>query len=593
MVVSQNDAPIPRFSGFVILDDYPGDFPLGGNPIPVGRRAPPSHSGSTSEDSRHYVPAQAQNDINRHCAATERYHIDDRQDRRPRYDGRAPYTRGPTAEREHQRFNDYSIYEDDRIRACETARERERVSSSDGDSQDRPSPWAVSQNGEAPPEDEFVCPPPDPDYPQQEEARIGRAKEKTHRERRDKQPPVWRGQDPYMLGRWDRCKIQTLEQAYNLVAFLDIGQEQAYELFTITVQNMGNFPLQFRTEGEAHLMRHQQELEKRWWICTTGAPRPPRYEDIPAEMQHASASNSRPYGPNARSAFGSIVPPRPAGPGTAPRVPLPAAVPTTAATLNSDQRPVAYTDAASAQGYLGRSPPNPLDVAPVSAENEFPVLDLVPNTKWSAGELNNRYWCTPPSRWGLGLRSVLLRIALNAGNTPWHNDVLSFHTMIALSPPDPIRFAQQYHLFFDVAVCLFSITGLYEHLVRLGEYEVASVPMQHYPYLTDGITIFLIVAGLAQHGIVPGSRDVSAIENFCRSRRNMEAGIENTSWIDEPQGAETALQITSASVPHWSELDYGDRRPEAIDLSTAVPMTGVIGAGGAELLDVHPPLPSA
>ncbi|KAJ7664156.1 hypothetical protein B0H17DRAFT_303600 [Mycena rosella] len=399
--------------------------------------------------------------------------------------------RGPTAERERQRFNDYSIYEDDCICARETTREREGVHSSDGDGQDRPariidspdlasflrasdghpqSPWAVSQNGDAPPEHEFVCPPPDPDYPQQEEARIDRAKQKTHRERRDKQPPVWRGQDPYLLGRWDRCKIQTLEQAYNLVAFLDIGQEQVYELFTITVQNMGNFPLQFRTEGEAHLMRHQQELEKRWWICTTSAPRPPRYvrhpqvngrapwhmdaatsggsryrisddtasvqDNTPAEMQNGLASNLRPYGTNARPAFGGTYSLRPAGPSTAAsRTPLPTTAPTTAAAPSSDRRPVAYTDATSAQGYLGRSLPNPSDVAPVSAENEFPALDLTPNTRWSAGELNNRYWRTPPSRWGLGLHSVLLRITLNAGDTPWCDDVLSFHTMIALSPP--------------------------------------------------------------------------------------------------------------------------------------------------------------
>ncbi|KAJ7673457.1 hypothetical protein B0H17DRAFT_1208405 [Mycena rosella] len=530
----QADGPVPCFGSFTKLDDYPGDIPVnGGNPN-SGRSTPGSRSlsGSTSDDSHHYVPAQLQREVNRHRSITEPYYIDERTDHRPHYDGRPPYAQGPATVRERNRFNDYSIYNMDHARARKTEHEWENINPASPHIIESPSPsnfphgpdghpqspWAVRQNGDAPP-DKFL-------------SASGVIT------------------TPSLLD----------EQAYNLVAFLDLGQEEAYELFSTTMQNLGNFPTQFHTEGKAHLMCYQQELEKNWWICTTGAPRPPRY------VCHPQNSGRTPRRPDAGSSGGSryrilddigdtlsptpVQPersdsvwdtpnPRPAGPGRAALQAPPAVVIAPPAPMTTERRPVAYTDAACAQGYLGNSPPDPANEVPLSALDEFPSLALVPNTRWTASKLNNRHWRIPPMQ-------------------------------------------------------LFSIPGLYEHLVHLGAYKVTSLAMQHYPYVTDSVTIFLVVTWFAQHGIVPGSRDISALENFCCSRWNMEAGIENLDnafWDDEPQSTELALQITSASVPHWSELNFGQRRLAGTDLgpSSHTPMTGVVG--GAKHPDTTPSPP--
>ncbi|KAJ7499519.1 hypothetical protein FB451DRAFT_1385217 [Mycena latifolia] len=203
--------------------------------------------------------------------------------------------------------------------------------------------------------------------------------------------------------------------------------------------------------------------------------------------------------------------------------------------------------------YLGTSPPNPTDHA-----------------------------------WGMGICGFMLQIAIQLGNTPAVRNVLAYHTLMVLSPGDRHGLAHQYHLFFDMAICMFSIRGLFARIIELGGYPAASLPMAHYPYPTDNITMAQVAAWFVQHGIAPGAVDIGMLQSFAHVRRNMVARItdlNNNEWMDVPQNS-GALQLLSAGdVPRWADLRHAPV-PSATATVDA-PITGRSGLGAS----MHAPTP--
>ncbi|KAJ7712520.1 hypothetical protein DFH07DRAFT_974933, partial [Mycena maculata] len=193
----------------------------------------------------------------------------------------------------------------------------------------------------------------------------------------------------------------------------------------------------------------------------------------------------------------------------------------------------------------------------LTADPDFPPLDATINTRWDSGDVMNRYSRITPMQWNLGVRNFLGQVAMTIGETPRRNDVLAAQTFFALAPADRRRYSHQYRLFLTTATRLFSVPGLFNHIMAIGEYQLAQLPIAHYPFLTDNLTIFLVAAWFGQHGIVPGTPDVEALEDFARVHRNMTAHIENLNnveWHDEPCDATTALAMTAGEIPHWSVI---------------------------------------
>ncbi|KAJ7468398.1 hypothetical protein B0H11DRAFT_1920962 [Mycena galericulata] len=229
--------------------------------------------------------------------------------------------------------------------------------------------------------------------------------------------------------------------------------------------------------------------------------------------------------------------------------------------------PSQNTDEAS--GYLGTSLPDPADTPPTSAN-----------------ELTNRYTRIHPRHWNMALRDYLGHAPTTMGDTPNRNDVLVIYTIFALAPADRRLLPHQFRLFFDAVMRLFSIMDLYDHVVRIGEYELASLPLEHYPFLTDNITIYIVAAWFAQHGIAPGTPEVAAIQEFARIRRNISHNIsdwDNTEWAAEPRNAATSLSMTRGEIPHHTEIHHAPLRPVAPGLSASIhaPMVGVVPTGDA------------
>jgi hypothetical protein len=116
---------------------------------------------------------------------------------------------------------------------------------------------------------------------------------------------------------------------------------------------------------------------------------------------------------------------------------------------------------------------------------------------------------------------------------------------------------------------MLSIPGLYAHIVAIGGYPAASLPMAHYPYLTDNITMPLVAAWLVQHGVPTTGTVPSVMEDFARSRRNIRASIEdlsNVGWADEPRSVASAFGVDVATIPSWAALYHAPsvRVPDAV-----------------------------
>jgi hypothetical protein len=89
--------------------------------------------------------------------------------------------------------------------------------------------------------------------------------------------------------------------------------------------------------------------------------------------------------------------------------------------------------------------------------------------------------------------------------------------------------------------------------------------MQHYLYLTDNITLWLVATWFIQRGISPNSPEVATLEDFARARCNMQLGITdlmNDEWEQEPRNVRIMDTIAS-QIPLWTDLVHAPLAPNA------------------------------
>ncbi|KAJ7747403.1 hypothetical protein DFH07DRAFT_776008 [Mycena maculata] len=373
-----------------------------------------------------------------------------------------------------------------------------------------------------------------------------------------------RGPDRHPIAR-----IATIDQAMNLSDWLDKGEESSFEFFQFIVQNAAALPLEFRSEGESYIMRHQQALERGWWVTTTGAPRPSR-----AEHLHGANSGSRggitAAGPAHRridddplSRSGNTGPSHrrvedapPIGSRQSGRVYGPSGPSQPASWSAGPIAPVpSQGAAANARGYLGSAPPNPDDIAPGDAavgQTRIPKF---------------------PCHRGRGGQAFLLHTPLDV------DDWDAQHARRTPAPRGRHRSRRgragicHWRRWYETVTLMLSIPGYYAHLVVAGGYPPASLPLQHYPYLTDNFTMPLAAAWLIRHGIPVSGPAITALESFARSRRNVRNNIvdlNNVGWSDTPCSLAAALE-DSTPIPAWAELQHAPLRPGSHEVPGAGP----------------------
>ncbi|KAJ6481581.1 hypothetical protein C8R47DRAFT_1073928 [Mycena vitilis] len=386
-----------------------------GLPPPVrtgtGRTNADSYSTDGSNDSRHWESPAHRADVSRHQAWSERFRDEPFWDPRgrsrndPHAPARSTYSDersrtseqyGHEQERDDQirardaraiRSRPYNMRSDerpidDRTTNYHPANERRtddgRGTGRRSDAENRPhlfespNPYAATRAPDGHPlapraaasekgDDELV----DPQYVTRETERMARSAAKASQDRARGITPAIRPRDD-RVGIWRALQVATIAQAVNLCEWLALGEIDAYEKFQHVVQTCTSFPAEFRTEREAYLLRHQQPLERAYWVTTTGEPRPSRSERT--KNAPSGASSSKASGQDTDAEMDDAPPP----------APKPQPKKKTVAQVIASQwsfgttLPVARPPASPAvivdgPGYFGHSSPDPADKAPDDA----------------------------------------------------------------------------------------------------------------------------------------------------------------------------------------------------------------------------------
>ncbi|KAJ7659738.1 hypothetical protein DFH06DRAFT_1130494 [Mycena polygramma] len=429
------------------------------------------------------------------------------------------------------------------------------------------SEWAIGQAGpDTSLEDD--CDPPNLGYGAGEEERIQCMRAKPLKEGRFTQPS-WRESNQRALGRFHHFQILTLEQVWNLIAFLNIGQLRTWP------------PFRFSSALK-------QDIERARWVTISGAPRASHGECHPGPMARRCAQEQNipgpftvnvMYGDRGADVFTRTVssdavnagpsrthqrvhnPTRPHPLVDSPRPrygPMMGTPSQGHLAPNRPRTPVISTD--KSQGYPGLSPPNPNDISPARALSEFPDATLAPNTRWTAGELSHWYMNQHPSMWARGIMNASGGIATALGDTAQREDILYL----------PIIPTSRWHRtsFTLVVLYLFSIPGLFAHIVHVGGYPVGTIPMGHYDSLTDNMTLFLAAAW-----------------NTLAPAATSWRGYSMSPTPNEMDAAAT-LAYYATRIPRWEDIRHAPHCPDALR-TDAGPTPGPSSAGDGLAASVH------
>ncbi|KAJ7108798.1 hypothetical protein C8R44DRAFT_884828 [Mycena epipterygia] len=106
---------------------------------------------------------------------------------------------------------------------------------------------------------------------------------------------------------------------------------------------------------------------------------------------------------------------------------------------------------------------------------------------------------------------------------------------------------------------LLSIHRTYYHYANIGQYVYADLPLKHYPFHTDNITMSLVVAWFMQHGMNKDSEVLAQMESFSRSHCNLRTGKEIPTLPEFDSGgfpcnAHNILSIMEANIILWATI---------------------------------------
>ncbi|KAI9060895.1 hypothetical protein FKP32DRAFT_1678640 [Trametes sanguinea] len=175
----------------------------------------------------------------------------------------------------------------------------------------------------------------------------------------------------------------------------------------------------------------------------------------------------------------------------------------------------------------------------------------------------------PTSKWPKAVRTLDGREpvrGLNVFEEPYLLDAYGAlvlkHTLPSHSRQPKIR--EHASRIKDVMVQLFSIPGLYLWIVKQGSYDPGMpTNASPYPYDTKNITMVLLAAWLADHGLGVETGPVGYLERWARAARNAKLNRDpndNSPWPDFPtslsdlQSADSPLIIRPRNQLAWGQL---------------------------------------
>ncbi|KAJ7165405.1 hypothetical protein C8R46DRAFT_1035979 [Mycena filopes] len=392
------------------------------------------------------------------------------------------------------------------------------------------------------PEDEKVI----KEYRVKERARHAEA---TRRHLAGEQPKITAQRPPgAIIGVWGDVAFNTVSEARNLVQWMTAGCPRARAMYTYLVQFYGQNFIERRSDGIGYLMRVQNDAEKAWLFATTGDTTPRSRRDSNRDPQSRTRNARR-----KKKKLGRVPTVGPS-PRTAPEDDVP--MPPAQDTVSRDE-----------QSYLGTSPPalgaGSTDPSSSAASLSMALEELTWRAprSWQGGARTiNGDW--PDAITPLGTRMLPndARVSRYLGFiAPARRDGTSVHR---------IRFISE-------VLVAFSVMGLFERFAQRGEWEGAALPLEHYPFDCQNLTMSQALSWVHQHGIAPGSADAVILHSFAKSWRNRQDRNNSPNgeeFAERPRNNVDVLNWLDAESTSWRHLVHG---PPITDGGRASPASSI------------------
>ncbi|KAJ7126513.1 hypothetical protein C8R43DRAFT_958020 [Mycena crocata] len=398
-----------------------------------------------------------------------------------------------------------------------------------------------------------VIPPPNPDYPQLERERRGRAIYKQTRQRNAPHPI--RSTEESLVGPWHGTRIRTLSEAVNFELWLLAGCPYAREYYSWILRSYSGDPTTWRSEGESYILRHQDYIlrglrDRAEWEReeqTRLAPVP----ESPASNADMLVDTTIPASNTTQS-------------GSAPTL-QPRALDDLRAALDEIDQP---SSALQGPNFLGTSPasPEPIERADPSDEPTVETTSIRTSTRGTLADAINFYANRPASGWPRGMRTSAGILPTSDHAIPHSGDVLAVNTIMSLAP-NRREAPLQHSEFMRISAELFSIPGYYLRLAQLGGYVADNEPLGQYPFDAEHMNHAQVAVWYITHGIgIDASIELLSLGSFARAARNVAENRADLTAINFssgfPQTTNDLARLSAENVTAWEGLNFGDLRDD-------------------------------
>ncbi|KAJ7086776.1 hypothetical protein B0H15DRAFT_950281 [Mycena belliarum] len=386
--------------------------------------------------------------------------------------------------------------------------------------------------------------------------------------------------DPLRVGPWCIATgVVTFVQAINILRWVHAGDTFTAEFLKSVQTRLGTDPTIHRSQGEVTLLQHQMDAMRRYNAIIEGRKlartRTSNAEPAGAPFQAPPAGPATIGGPAPTTTTTSITAPTAAeAPAAGPDddEPMPEHDPS-----EPDDDAVEDQDPVETPGYLGTSVHGDTDTT-IVVLTEHATADAFARFGMRSPLLKAKRWYAniPTAHWPRGMRVSQYALPSTTSAVPHDADVRAWFTINALSPDrGPDGTSVHRARFLDALIRLLSIHGTFHRYTQFGQYVVARLPFEHYPFESVNISFAQIVAWFVQHGIDSQSESVAVLESFARARRNHAAGVEDVNTLEFSAGFPASMNEVANIVVReedlWINLRHGAVRADATTMYPSHP----------------------
>ncbi|KAF8194379.1 hypothetical protein K438DRAFT_1968991 [Mycena galopus ATCC 62051] len=365
---------------------------------------------------------------------------------------------------------------------------------------------------------------------------------------------------PRDAGLWGDLSVDDIPGARNLVWWWSHGCPRACAYGKFIMSVYGNEQLRRRSDGVQYILRHAHAANQGYLGAATGDSTPISRRDpntVPRQVRRKWAKE-RLRREDARMETSGT--------------------PTTESSIDYDEAmpPAVAPNPVPAepfvQSYSGSSPIPPLGPDAMTTHRLGPQMSLHEAMAHAATER--------PSEWVRGMRTAAGEWPTEhtpAGTFPMSSDLRAARLLHFLAPVN--RAATHRTAWMESVLRGFSVWGLFERHVQLGEWIHAEHGLEHYPFDATNITYSQSMQWVHSHGVDRGSVAAQELHAFATSWRNLHEGLPTTTGErfsgHDIEHQESVLRWDVGCISRWATLWHGPVCGGVISLADRCPADGV------------------